>query len=59
MVGITGSTGAAAITFVFPGLFYYVTHADQPGPLRTAAFVLFIFGCVIIPVSLFLTLAGY
>ena len=59
MVAITGSTGAAAITFVFPGLFYYVTHGDEPGVLRTAAFALLTFGLVLIPTSLSLTLAGY
>jgi len=60
IVSITGATGAASITFIFPGLFYMKFMAAEGWTcLRGASLALLLFGVIIIPTSLVLTSLGY
>jgi len=56
VVSIAGALGAASITFIFPGLFYAFLLRDSGSTvLRIAAMAMFVFGLILIPMSLTIT----
>ena len=59
VVSITGALGAASITFVFPGLFYaFIVRGKGWTCLRLAAVAILVFGIVLIPTSLTISLTS-
>ena len=60
VVGITGATGAAGITFLFPGLFYvFLLREDGWTLVRIGSAAMLLFGAIIIPLALTVIAMGY
>ncbi len=54
MLGIVGATGSTIVSYILPGLFYYLLHKEE-GPVwkRRLALAVFVCGCLIMPLSLY------
>lgn len=54
MLGIVGATGSTIVSYILPGLFYYLLHKEE-GPIwkRNVAVAICGCGCVIMPLAFF------
>ena len=53
VLSLIGATGSTIITYILPGAAYYIMHTNSgPAWKRNGAAVLFLLGCLIMPVCL-------